>query len=514
MSRRLSSRVSAYFLFACGLAWSSMPLARGVGYEALSPNEATRIGMVSSWQQQMSVTGGAAAIVDARIIVDDSRKKKFVEVTVNGKNLLRIAENQLNAFGQPIGLTEARRLAQLEVYKLKRRSIEGTISEVETPEIRLYVLTKDGTIEARNAETGQVLWNERFGNEQLPSLPMALNTSYVAFVNGAQLILIDALSGKLLHTMDYDAVPLQGPVIAGHHLFAVCTARKVEGYDLKNMDKQPFTTRVAGLPMARPVSAPNSSRMMWPTSAGFVYALDGEGRPGLVFRFAADGLVSAQMAFGSDNQFFAATDKGQVYGMSANGSGRIQWRYSLGDPIYDSPHLIGERVYFKTVYGELHCLNAKTGEPLWNNPVRQVAEVLGGIESQLLVRTISGTIRVIDSASGTTLVDFHNGGSVTAINNPLTNRIYLITSSGSIQCLRPADSDLPKMLLANLGSPEADQDAGKPADSSTEPPFGFGAETGDEMGTETIDSDPFGGDAGDGVDPFGGDTSGDDPFGG
>jgi len=111
-------------------------------------------------------------------------------------------------------------------------------------------------------------------------------------------------------------------------------------------------------------------------------------------------------------------------------------------------------------------------------------------------------------------VDFHNGGSVTAINNPLTNRIYLITSSGSIQCLRPADSDLPKMLLANLGSPEADQDAGKPADSSTEPPFGFGAETGDEMGTETIDSDPFGGDAGDGVDPFGGDTSGDDPFGG
>ncbi len=491
-----------------------MPFASGVGYEALTPNEATRIGMVSAWQQQISVTGGADAIVDARVIVDDSRMNKFVEVTVNGKNLMRLAENQLNAFGQPIGLIEARRLAQLEVYKLKRRGIEATISEVETPEIRLYVLTKDGTIEARNAETGQVLWNERFGNERLPSLPMALSSSFVAFVNGAQLILIDALTGKLITTMDYDAVPLQGPVIAGHYLFAVCTARKVEGYDLKNLDQEPFTTRVAGLPMARPVAAPNSSRMMWPTSSGYVYAIDGEGRPGLVFRFSADGLISAQLAFGSDNQFFAATDKGQVYGMSANGSGRIQWRYSLGDPIYDSPHLIGEKVFFKTVYGDLYCLNAKTGEMSWNSPVRQVAEVLGGIESQLLVRTISGTIRVIDSLSGTTVVDFNNGGSVTAINNPLTNRIYLITSSGSIQCLRPINSELPKMLLANLSVPEVTPDGKKPADSSTETPFGFGTETNIGTGTEALDSDPFGGDAGDVADPFGGDTSGDDPFGG
>lgn len=500
----------------CG--WNQV--SRGAGYEALSPGEASRIGMVSAWQRQLGIAGGAEAIVDAKIFVDQSKQKNIVQVEASGRVLLRLSEEQLNANGKPLGLSEVQRLAKLEVYKLARRGIQATVSEIKTPDIRLYVLSSDGTLEARDAETGRVLWTERYGNPRLPTLPMAVNHQVVAFINGKDLLLVDAHDGRLLSTKAFRGVPLYGPAIAGDYVMAVCASRSIEGFNLKDLDADPFRGMAGGLPMSPPIAAPLGDRLVWSTDAGYIYAADGIGRPGLEFRFPADGKVSAAMAYGSGDRFFAATDKGQVYGLLGTKSGRVLWRFSLGDPVYDSPHLIGDKVLFKTVYGEVFCLNAVTGDTVWNNAIREVDEVLGGNAGQLFVRTISGTLRVIDLESASVVADFGRSGHVTAVKNPLTDRLYLITGSGTIQCLRPVGAELPSILFA---AAPADSEAAKPEDAAVpdgKSPFGFeDALQPDPNGGNTVDpfgnggeSDPFGGDA---VDPFGGDTTiPDDPFGG
>lgn len=491
-----------------GAAVTLVPgVVRGVGHETLTPGEATQIGMVSQWQLPMAISGGANAYVDGKVQVDHTRKRTIFEVSFDNKVHLRFPADQANKYGQPMGEAEAERLAKMETYKLKRIGKEAVVTKTEIPQIRLYVIGKDGTLEARDAETGLVLWVERFGDPRLPTSGMSVTNDHVAFTNGMTLYIVDAMTGKQIEGYRLDSVPMTAPTIVGSHVMTACTMRRIEGYSMTDIGGERFTAVVTGMPLARPTRAPGAQRMMWPTDSGFVYAIDGEGKPSLVFRFPADGLVTSKIAASTGERFYMATEKGQAYGISAQMSGSLLWRRSLGEPVYVSPVLVGERVLFKTVYGHLFCLDANEGSLVWPGPVNGVEKVLGGTKDKVLVRTATSHLEAIDLESGTVMVEFFATNVVDAIENPYTDRLYLMTSTGSIQCLRPVDSELPKMMLSDY-QPPATTEGETPAGGSTgggSDPAG-GAKPADPFGLEG-GNDPFGG----GADPFGG---GGDPFGG
>lgn len=515
----------AGILAAAVVVWQCAAVAMAAGRETLSPAEAARAGMVSAWQRQMTLAGGLAGLADAQVFVDTTRPREIVEVTANGEVLLRIPADRVDRSGQPIGIEEAERLARLEIYKLKRRGIEATQSRRQIPQVRLYVLGKDGTVEARDGETGRVLWTEQHGDPRLPSLPMAINEKYVIFANGMDLIVLDALNGRAVFTRRLRYMPVAGPVIVGQHVMTLCASGRVEGLPLNDLNADFFTAVAAGEPTTGPVAAPDVPRMMWPTDAGFVYALDGGVGPGMAFRFPADGLVSGKPSVGLGGRFFMATDHGQVYGVSALNAGSVLWRHSLGDPIYAPTALFGNRLFVKTIYGDLHCLDATSGQALWPAPVREVDLILGGTGKQLIVRSTTARLRMLDMETGSSMADFTATSVVDSIHNPLTDRLYLLTTSGGIQCLRPLASELPTMLLKEFKPESAGEQTGEqageereqPADGTapeTTDPFAPGGE--DAPATPDEGSDPFGGGAdpfGGGADPFGGDEM-DDIFGG
>jgi hypothetical protein len=310
---------------------------------------------------------------------------------------------------------------------------------------------------------------------------------------------------------------MAAPTVVGNHVMAVCTQRRVEGYALDDMGGKRFTAMVAGLPLARPTASPDGKRLMWPTDSGFVYAIDGEGEPGLVFRFPADGLVSSKIAAGSGERFFMGTEKGQVYALDASKSGSLLWRQSLGEPIYASPVVVGDRILVKTVYGHLYCLNASDGSLAWPNPVNQVQKVFGGTNDQILVSTLTAHLESIDAATGTVNAEFFATNVVDAIENPYTDRLYLMTSTGSIQCLRPIDNELPQLMMGSYDPTAKPQQPASATEPMTEEPAAPPA-SGDPFGAGG--ADPFGGGAdpfGGGADPFGGSGDGgmqEDPFGG
>jgi len=490
--------------------------ASGAEVETLVSRQMTRLGFVGAWQRQSSIPGGAERITGTAIVVDPERKRQFAEVVSEGKTLARIAADNLNAAGEAIGVGEAKRLATLEQYKLARRGVTAEVVEREVPEIRLYVGGRDGTVEARDAETGRLIWVERYGNPRVPCLPIAVNARYVAMASGLDLYVLDALTGKQLRRHRFGAVPLQGLAIVGDYVMAVCSGGHLEGISLKSRDAEPFVAQVAGNPMADPVSGIGIGRLMWPTSAGFIYAADGEGRPGLAFRFPSKGLASSPLAVGHGGIFYTATEKGMVYALDGSKSGSVKWRVSLGAPIYNSPAIFDSNLFLISVYGELYCLDAATGELRWQRSMRNAERVIGGTASTVLIKTRDGQLAAIDTAGGSPLAQFHAANIVGSLTNPLTDRSYLLTSSGTIQCLRPYDAELPTLSgpLAAAAVPSGSDSAAGGKEQPGETPEAAGTEEspfGEQGGGA---ADPFGGNA---DDPFGGgqgkNNAGDDPFG-
>ncbi|XZE56285.1 PQQ-binding-like beta-propeller repeat protein [Planctomycetaceae bacterium SH139] len=493
------------------LGWSSV--AHGRGHETLTPSEAAQIGMVDAWHRQLSISGGLNGLVDAEIFVDYEEKKTFAEVLADGRVLLRISGDRVNRFGIPIGIEEAQRLANLEVYKLKRRGISASVQLKEVPQVLLFALGADGTIECRDAEDGRIIWLQRYGDPRIPCLPMAVSHHFVTFVNADQLYVLETSTGKLVVQKHLKAVPLHGPAIVGDYIMCVCTGGRIEGYDVKDFDREAFVARVAGLPMAGPVTSQAIARTMWPTDAGYLFALDGSGRAQLSFRFPASGLVSSKVGSGPSGNFYAATEKGQVYGISPARDGRILWRQSLGGPVYQSPAVIADQLYVRTVYGQLYGLKASNGEYAWPSAVGRVQKVLGGTSDKVLVRTFSANLAAIDSRSGNVIAQLPATTIADSIHNPWTDRLYLLTNSGMIQCLRPLAAELPTIYeVKQLTSEEGAESEATPQPDAPAPsnPFGFGDDAGGgAFGGDNGGGNPFGtgNDAGN---PFGGDN----PFGG
>ncbi len=143
-------------------------------------------------------------------------------------------------------------------------------------------------------------------------------------------------------------------------------------------------------------------------------------------------------------------------------------------------------------------------------------ELLAAFDGRAYVRLLTGGMAVVDIESGKIVENIFELLPRQLLVNSQTNRLYLVSETGAVQCLRPEGSDLPTISSA-LQSPE---DKPAEAESKTEPagpqpvmdpaadPFAPGAAA-DPFGAGN--NDPFGDAA---ADPFGGGADAADPFGG
>ena len=139
---------------------------------------------------------------------------------------------------------------------------------------------------------------------------------------------------------------------------------------------------------------------------------------------------------------YAASCDGFLYAVQEE-TGETLWRFSTGEPIVESPAVVDDRVYVTTQLGGLYSIDMKTGRNLWwaDSAMRFVA----ASKTRVYATDSIGRLLALSGANGTRLdaIPIPHVSSVLA--NSDTDRIYLISDGGLIQCLREQEQVKPLM---------------------------------------------------------------------
>ena len=230
---------------------------------------------------------------------------------------------------------------------------------------------------------------------------------------------------------------------------------------------------------------------------------------------------------------------GYVYCVREN-DGKQLWTYPCNEPIVEHLAVVCRQLekrdakkrkqferhlYVPTYQKGMFCLDAVKGEKIWQTP--GIVRFLSRTNTRLYTVDNRNNLTVMDVQSGQVLGTMPLNSNKIQYLNEITDRIYLATEDGMIQCLAQIDQEKPIYFrqdpeakeeidfdpAANEEKPAADKK--KPAEDEEEPGFndddddsGFGDDDGGDAFCD--DDDAFGdGGAKDG-DAFGDDAFGDD----
>jgi hypothetical protein len=279
------------------------------------------------------------------------------------------------------------------------------------------------------------------------------------------------------------------------------------------------------------------------------------------YRLQALDTITAHSTF-MPNRLFVASHDGNVYAMHEY-SGDVEWRFTAGEPIPHPPVVVGDAVFVVTDRAGMYRVSAQTGEELWWTP--QVKRFVSASQDKIYCMSDAGRLLIIDQETGGRIGAIPAQGFDLEFINWRTDRLYLGTMFGVIQCLHDVEQEWPLVHVAGeslvdeevpeveqkgldevaadeapkeadpfAGDGAAEEDPFAGAGGDDDDPFGGGggadddlfggggmADDGDDGGDGGADDDPFGGGGGADDDPFGGggadDGDGgadDDPFGG
>lgn len=368
------------------------------------------------------------------------------------------------------------------------------------PEITLYAATDRGVTHAIDGESGKTRWSVPIGRTDHPNMAPAANDDYVAVVNGSVLFIVDSDTGKTVWQRKLEHAPGASPAITTDTVFVPMVSGHMEMYKLFRLDEEfqpPGFFVATGRNLVRPLTTPNGS-VCWPTDRGYLYVASGDSQR-LRFRLEADKKIESPATFAPPGFILVSSIDGYVYCMREL-SGDIIWRFSTGQPISRSAIPIGDAVYIVTDEFGLFRVNLQNGAEQWWSP--RIRRFLSASETRVYCEGDRGQIVVLDAQSGGRIGSIDTAGLDLKLLNVETDRLYLGTTTGLIQCLHETQLELPvvhrareaKQTTKRVRPSATTTPATKPEDGDGKSPFGGGR-------------DPFGG----GADPFGG---GADPFGG
>lgn len=296
----------------------------------------------------------------------------------------------------------------------------------------LLAQSEDAGIEAVDAETGRTLWATKVGNPMYPSMPAASNAHFVALTNGATLYALDRTNGGILWQRELKSSPSAGPAVTEERVYVPMLNGSLESYKFiakTVLDRTPLLFFGRGAALAAPLTSEKS--IMWGTESGNVY-VDGLTSSSNRIRFHVGGPIVGRLAHRAPRIFFVSEDA-YAYAIG-DSSGDKLWQYYAGSPIRKPPVSIGDAVYVTPDAGGLVCINGATGQPRWL--AAGITQFVAASPTRIYASDISGQLWILDAKSGSRLASLATQAMPVKMANAVTDRLYLATASGQLECLR------------------------------------------------------------------------------
>ena len=407
--------------------------------------------------------------------------------------------------------------ARAEVDPSRSRVLDWILSGDQ-----LLILTDAGVLHSLDANTGKTNWVTQFGNPIYPSVGPDANDKFVAVINGSTLYLMDRASGRILGERMIGGIPGAGPAVGENYVFVPTINGLIEGFpfELNAPKYRRWFYQSFGHILAPPLVTPES--IAWTTDRGNLY-VGGAVKPGVRFRLETSGKFDARAAYRAP-LIYAIALSGELFAVNEI-NGTLAWRYMTG---YPTEPRAGRR------RGAAVRQLGRADAPLRRRQHRSSAvadarhfTVCRRHQVARLWRRSLRHVHILNVADGAPVGRIPTGGMLTALVNDQTDRLFLISESGLVQCLYEIGADKPtyyaKPPAATVAEPKpeggeeyrgdgepATEPAAAPAvepvapapeteppaaKSSAENPFGESAEQpapaaeGTDFGTE--DENPF-----------------------
>ena len=444
-------------------------------------------------------------------------------------------------------------------------SARARISHITLDRGTLFVQTDQAVLHAIDAETGQSLWAEAVGRRGHPSFTPGANEYFVVVVNGSYLNVLNRENGKLLWKTQLEGAPGAGAALSAKRAYVPLVAGKVMSYLLEPMKDPleelglisqqedpspeeeeasnrerregirlsqeyvpPLACQSFGRSLVQPLVArqtEDEEYVAWPTDRGYLfvgYVARLDKHFTIRYRLQTESGIASQPAYlpphpdilPNQGVLCAASRDGFVHAIEEK-AGTSLWRFSTAEPILEAPVAIGTHIYVATQPGGMYCLEAKSGTEKWWAP--QVAQFIAASKDRVYVTDKLDRIVVLDAATGARLDTILAYGQDIKLVNIDTDRIYLATGTGLVQCLHEVELAQPivhRQPPAVIAEETAEQE---PAGPEGQPPAGGPSGAGggaaeDPFSGAGAPSGPAGGAAGGGAqaDPFANPNA--DPF--
>jgi len=334
-----------------------------------------------------------------------------------------------------------------------RNEVERAVMEGD----RLTVLTTAGIVQEFDANTGRTIWIAPIGNPNYPSLGPAASDKFVALLNGSTLYVLDRADGKPVIVRPVGGAPGAAPAVGENYVFVPLAMGRIEGYPLGKQTLTPWYYQSYGRAMVSPLATPES--FVWTTDSGHMY-VGRAGELGVRFRLETGSEIVAPPVYGAP-YVIAATSNGEVFSMHEV-TGDRRWKYATGFPVTRAPAVVGDKVFVTSDEPMLHCIDAKRGTELWEAP--HVSQFAAASAKRVYGVDDLGALVVLDAANGAVLGRMPTDSSTNALVNDQTDRVYLVSKDGVVQCFHEIGAKEPMHHRPKV-EPAAPTSEGQPAET-------------------------------------------------
>ncbi len=350
-----------------------------------------------------------------------------------------LVENQAAA---RLGLERAW-FAQVRVDPMRHKVVQWLLDKDQ-----LFAMTSAGTIQAIDTKTGETLWTTEGEVGDVSAVGIAVNSKYVAMVSAARLYLIDRADGHHLWSRRTSGAISAAPAMSKDHAFVVLLNGLVEGYRLDDPAAFVWQYQSHGRTFQSPIIT--GKILSWPAGRGSLYVALTDS-PRVLFHVETNDEIVVAPAEQAPYLYVGSLD-GYLYCFHEL-TGSERWRYATGFAITSPPAVVGEKVFVASEGPSLHAVDTLTGQPLWR--VEGASQFVASGKHHTYGMDRYGALLVLANESGRITGRLATGEGSSALVNDQSDRIFLTSDRGLVQCLHEIGATEPTWHRAAIEANES-----------------------------------------------------------